>query len=109
MADAPLIVPDAARTASGTGDPSTGFKDRQRLRAQLDVTAAAGTSPTLDVVLEDSLDGTTWNALVTFTQATAATRQVVNYTGPFADRVRARWTIGGTTPSFTFNVRLHAD
>lgn len=109
MADAPVVVPSAARTASGDSGDLTGFASYKTLRAQLDVTAAAGTGPTLDVVLEDSLDGTTWNALSTFTQAAAVTRQVVNYTGPFADRLRVRWTVGGTAPSFTFDVRLHAD
>ncbi|MDP9474435.1 MAG: hypothetical protein M3R38_01830 [Actinomycetota bacterium] len=98
------LAPSAARTASGDSGIWTGFSDSSTLRAQLDVTAFAGTGPTLDVVIEDSLDGTTWNTLVTFSQKTGGGRQVVDYTAPFADRLRARWTIGGTAPSFTFSV-----
>lgn len=71
---------------------------------QLSVTAASGTTPTLDVVIEDTLDGTNWNAIGTFAQKAAAGREVINITVPFADQVRARWTIGGTTPSFTFAI-----
>lgn len=86
------------------------------LRVQLDVTAASGTTPTLDVVVQDSLDGTNWNTVGTFSQKTAASREVINigprgdaqpagFAWPFHPRkVRIQWTIGGTTPSFTFSV-----
>lgn len=103
------MVASAARTASGTSATQV-FQDHvTALRAQLNVTAASGTGPTLDVVLEDTLDGTNWNTLATFTQATGATRQVVNYTGPFSDTIRVRWTVGGVTPSFTFGVVVYSE
>ncbi len=98
------LAESAARTVSGDSGLWTGFSDSSTLRVQLDVTAFAGTGPTLDVVIEDSLDGTTWNTVATFAQKTGGGREVVNYTAPFADRLRARWTVGGTTPSFTFSV-----
>lgn len=95
----------AARTASGdSGVLGDGYGEAVSLRVQLDVTAAAGTSPTLDVVIEDSLDGTNWNVIGTFAQKVAAGREVITITGVFARRLRARWTIGGTTPSFTFAI-----
>lgn len=98
-------VPSAARTTSGVTATQPGYGPARTLRAQLDVTAASGTTPTLDVVLEDSLDGgATFNTVATFTQRTAAGRQVVDITTPFSDQLRVRWTIGGTTPSFTFAV-----
>ena len=82
-----------------------GYGPAQTLRAQLNVTAASGTTPTLDVVIEDTLDGgATWNTVGTFVQATAVTRSVINVTTPFADTLRIRWTVAGTTPSFTFAV-----
>lgn len=109
MSTAVIIVPSAARTVDGDSGDLTGFSDRRNLRAQLDVTAFAGTSPTLDVVIEDTLDGVNWNPLITFAQKVGAGREVLNYTGPFADTLRARWDLGGTAPSFTFSVRLHAD
>jgi len=98
-------VPSAPVTASGATAALTGYGPAQTLRAQLNVTAVTGTTPTLDVVVEDTLDGgATWNTVATFTQATAVVRQVVNVTTPFADTLRVRWTVGGTTPSITFAV-----
>lgn len=98
------LAPSAARTASGDSGIFTGYGESSTLRVQLDVTAASGTSPTLNVVIEDSLDGVSWNAVGTFAQRTAVGREVINITTPFASRIRARWTIAGTTPSFTFAV-----
>lgn len=116
----------AARAASGNGDaldlialsgwqPANGTP---QLLVQVDATAATGTSPTLAVVIEDSIDGgVTWNTIATFTSITTVSRQVqqcavsgvaqaAGFRWPFnARRVRARWTLGGTTPNFTFSVR----
>lgn len=100
------IVASAAKTTSGnTGVLPNSYANAKTLRAQLNVTAASGTTPTLDVVIEDTLDGgANWNAIGTFTQKTAAAREVINITIPFSDSLRVRWTVGGTTPSFTFAV-----
>lgn len=101
------VVASAARTVSGASALLPGYGPASTLRAQLNVTAAAGTTPTLNVVLEDSVDGgSTWNTIGTFAQRTAAGREVVNVTAPFADMLRVSWTVGGTTPSFTFQVDL---
>ena len=93
-----------ARTTTGSGSALPGSSGLATLRAQLDVTAATGTGPTLDVFLEDTIDGTNYNTIATFTQLAAAGRLVVNVTTPFSDTIRARWAIGGGTPSFTFSV-----
>lgn len=98
------FVASAARTASGTSAPAAGYGYAQRLRAQLEITVVTGVAPTLDVVIEDSLDGINWNTIGTFTQKTAESREVINVTNPFADLLRVRWTTGGTSPSFTFSV-----
>lgn len=98
------LVVSAARTATGNSGVISGWGAVTVLRLQLDVTAASGTSPTLDVVVEDTLDGTNWNTVGTFAQKTVAAREVINVTAPFADRLRVRWTLGGTGPSFTFSV-----
>lgn len=98
------LAQSAARTTSGSSAEAAGYAAATTLRAQLNVTAVAGTSPTLNVVIEDSLDGTNWNTIGTFAQKTANGREVINVTTPFADRVRISWTIAGTTPSFTFDV-----
>jgi len=99
------LVASAARTTTGNSGVLTGFGPVKTLRVALNITAASGTTPTLDVVIEDTLDGTNFFTIGTFTQKTAAGADVLNVTAPFADSVRIRWTIGGTTPSFTFDVR----
>lgn len=65
----------------------------------------SGTSPTLDLTVEGSVDGgTTWFTLTAssaWTQVTASTsKQVRRYEGPIPPHVRAVATIGGTSPSF---------
>lgn len=98
------VVASQPRTTSGDSGVLSGYGDASTLRAQLDVTAAAGTSPNLTAFVEDSLDGVNWNVIGTFAAKTAAGREVINVTTPFADRIRLRWVITGTTPSFTFSV-----
>jgi hypothetical protein len=107
MGTAVTGLASAARTTSSNSGTLSGFGDWSKFRAQLAVTAASGTTPTLDVVIEDSLDGANWNTVATFTQKTAASVQAVDVTGLFSDQLRVRWTIAGTTPSFTFNVLLY--
>jgi hypothetical protein len=99
-----VAVASAARTTTGNSGPIAGLGPARTLRAQLDVTAASGTTPNLVVLIEDTLDGTNWNTVGTFAAKTAAGREVINITTPFADTCRVSWTITGTTPSFTFSV-----
>lgn len=112
---------NAAETATGTGagvdlqnqpgydgatTSDTGFV------AHLHVCAASGTTPTLDVEVEDSPDDMTYSTIgtagaATFAQATEPVCERLE-TSPGQETVerfvRASWTIGGTTPSFTFVV-----
>jgi hypothetical protein len=98
-------IPSVRSRRRATVARLAGYGAALSLRAQLNVTAASGTTPTLDVVIEDSVDGgVTWNTVGTFTQKTAVAREVINVTVPFADSLRVRWTVGGTTPNFTFAV-----
>lgn len=100
----------AARTASGDSGPVAGYGAVGKIRVQLDVTAVAGLTPTLDVVAEDTLDGVNWNTIGTFTQKTTVSRQVIDITSPFADRIRYRWTVGGSAgQSFTFSVTEYTE
>lgn len=103
------VVASAARTTSGNSGTLTGWGSAKTLRAQLQVTAVSGTSPTLDVVIEDTLDGTNWNEIGTFAQRTAAGREVIDVTSPFTSQLRVRWTVGGATPSFTFSVVIYSE
>jgi hypothetical protein len=98
----------AARTATANSD-AFDVGDSTSLVAYLSVTAASGTSPTLDVKFQDSPDGgTTWFDIagLAFTQATGATAEVKVATRVYSKTVRCVATIAGTTPSFTFSVRF---
>lgn len=103
------LVSSAARTTTGSVSLSDGWGSAKTIRAQLNVSAASGTTPSLTVLLEDSLDGTTFNTIGTFAAKTTTGREVINITAPFSERVRASWTISGTTPSFTFDVVTYSE
>lgn len=97
-------VSSAARTTNGDTGISDGWGLVKTLRLQLAVTAVSGTGPTLDVVIEDTLDGTNWHQVGAFAQRTSTGAVALDITNPFTDRIRVRWTVGGTAPSFTFSV-----
>ena len=104
------LIPMASITATGNG---TGVDVSQfvgSIAVSLAAKNTAGTSPTLDVKLQESDDDSTYTDITgaTFTQVTATdsfqkigvdvrqTRGYLRYVG----------TIGGTTPSFTMGVSL---
>lgn len=96
-----LKASDAQTASSQTGAIEIYGKE---LTVTLDVTAVSGTTPTLDVKLQHSPDGSLWSDLGTaFTQKTAVSREVKTFT-QMHGYVRVVWTIGGTTPSFTCSV-----
>lgn len=106
FSDPRTVVSSAARTTSGNSGAVGVFDPGSTVSLLVDVTAVSGTSPTLDLSVEWSHDGTTWAAgetADTFGQITAAKTTVKAFTakGP---KYRIVWTIGGTTPSFTFAV-----
>lgn len=109
-----VIQPSGAQTTSGasgalwTGGCITGIVIEVR------VTAASGTTPTLDLFLEDTFDGTNWNQVVAVNASpittTGATVKRINLRDtPVTDNLRVSWTVGGTTPSFTFTVNAFLD
>lgn len=95
------------------------------------VTAASGTSPTLDIKVQRKLPDGNWHDLCHLAQITSATTKVAQLpnspaAGQFAESTaigasqffpngeglgvdnRLSFTIGGTNPSFTFNVYVEA-
>jgi hypothetical protein len=101
--------PSAARTATATSSVYT-VRDVDWLVAYLTVTASSGTSPTLDVKVQDTSDGgTTWFDVTgaVFTQVTgSSSSQTVTATRKFGPKFRVVATIAGATPSFTFHVEV---
>lgn len=103
------LHPTAARTATGSG---TGIDMQARdgdLYLVLDSAAGTGTTPTLAVTVEssDTLGGayTAISGAAFTTVTTTASQQSLVISKDEARRfVRVTYTIGGTTPSFTFSV-----
>lgn len=107
-----LVVQDnVTRTATGNSTPIE-VGDRGVANLEVVVTAASGTTPTLDIAIQTSKDGSgtglgAWRTIASFAQLTAAGSERKSFAG--LDRfVRATSTIGGTTPSFTYSVKGEA-
>lgn len=99
------LIPGGAKTTTYTGS-SFRVDIFNAAVAFLNVVAASGTSPTLNVKLQDSWDGVEWyDTGVAFTQATGVTteRKTISNFGRF---IRAVGTIAGTSPSFTFGLNV---
>lgn len=106
-ARADFALASAARTATGNG-AAFDTQDVVNIEATLAISARSGTTPTLDLRLETTVDGTNWDTVAAFPQQT---NTVVARGKAFAGlgrQCRWAWTIGGTTPSFTFAVTAKA-
>lgn len=123
------LHPSAARIISGVTTGLVGVERFTSADIALIVSAASGTSPTLDVYIQKLLaDSATWVDLVHFTQATAAATRWVSVVGSamtadvavqdaaltvatvrtslLGSTWRCKYVIGGTNPSFTFQVAV---
>jgi hypothetical protein len=103
----------AARTSTVNGAGVDMLDYEGKAQAILGSAAGTGTSPTLDVKLQDSDDNSTFADITdaTFTQVTnaAVANQGIAVDLAAARRyVRAVATIGGTSPSFSCGVWLLA-
>ena len=98
------VVNSAARTATFNSDILDLGPNRGTLEALLTITAASGTLPTLDFIIQHSNDPDgPFTALQAFTQATAAGSERLLF-GPAFRYLRMRSVIGGTLPSFTYSL-----
>ncbi|MEM4501209.1 MAG: hypothetical protein QW512_03670 [Thermofilaceae archaeon] len=103
-----VLLPSAARTASGAGsDVDVG----RFLYAEVcvDVTAVSGTNPVLNVYIEgkDRYTGK-YKTLLSFENISSVQTLWGTITMLAFTLVRVRWTISGTSPSFTFSVSMEA-
>lgn len=85
------------------------------LAIYLDITAASGTTPTLDVKIQCSPDNTTWfdpastaanRDSLAFAQKTTTGQDVKLVPNVGCRYIREYHTVGGTTPSFTYSVTV---
>src|SRR5262249_50894233 len=98
-----ILQPLAALTTTGSGAlVDNGVATTKGGAGHLHITAFAGTTPTIAVKIQHSVDGTVWVDLITFTTATAEFAERVEVTGTVNRHLRAIRTIGGSGgPSFT--------
>lgn len=116
------LVNSAARTTSGNGGDYKTY-NLQSAHFFLNISAASGTSPTLDAKIQgkDPVSGSYYDLAAFSQKTTTGTARVVVGLGAVDDNntdavgncplphvIRASWTIGGTTPSFTFSVGMSA-
>lgn len=103
-----ILHPNTARSSSadGTGRQLGSVSASQSVYGALNITAASGT-PTLDVVVEsdDNASFTSAVTRLTFSQASDVGAEWKSAAGAISDDYwRVSYTIGGTDPSFTFQV-----
>jgi hypothetical protein len=95
---ASAVLATAGLTNSATITPTSGAS----YVVTIPVTAFSGTSPTMDVIVQESDDaGTNWRNVYTFPTITgngSFSSPQLELTG---NRIRYAQTLGGTTPSFT--------
>lgn len=101
-----LVAPSTrTATVTGTGVDLSPYVNtvNTNLKIVADVGTVTGTTPTLDIKIQDSDDNSTYADITsaTFTQITATgTGAVEIHTKTNKRYIRAVGTIGGTTPSF---------
>lgn len=113
MASTLLNQASAAQTASGSTGPLNAG-EQQQLEVNINVSAVSGTTPSMTCVVEGLDPAGAWYPLWTSAAITATgdTSQAIG-AGLQTDVVvtpiiRFRWTITGTTPSFTFSATIIA-
>lgn len=100
-----------ARTATGNGTARQvgAVLTGEKVYGALNVVAASGTTPTLDVVVESASDEafTSPTSRLTFAQTATVVGEWKELAGPVTDTWwRVVYTLGGTTPSFKFGVTV---
>ncbi len=103
-----LITNQTGVTAAGNSQSSPLVLYRvTNVVFHLIVTSAGGTTPSLTVTIQDSIDGVNWADVKAFTAMTATgiTRLGWSDVGyGIAKNIAVRWTVSGTSPSFNFQV-----
>ena len=100
-------VASAARTSTVTL-AAFNVEGAREIIGKLDITAASGTTPTLDVSLETTTDGTNWYTVGAIAQKTGVSNEERAFSSNLGIQCRWKFTIGGTTPSFTASITARA-
>lgn len=94
-----LEMLNATVTASQNGSAITLQDNYEGFGAVFKASSMTGTSPTYDMKIQHSHNGTDWFDLSTFAQLTADGSEYKAITGEVMEFVRYVLVVGGTTPS----------
>lgn len=108
-----FVVTPVNGALNASGQSATFDMDNAiNILVHVNVTAVAGTTPTLDIKLQTSPDkGTTWfdHPDITFTQMTAVAKQTKSLRGATGRLGRFDYVIGGSAPSFTTRIDVQCE
>lgn len=99
--------PQASETSSGQTSEIT-VEEGKRYAMYLAIDSVSGTSPTLDVTLQEKVNGE-WYDRASFSQKTdsdSTSQFSQGISGPLSGPVRFDYQLGGTNPDFDFELRL---
>lgn len=102
------VLPSSARTVSGNSVEVDASKHKEAI-VFLNVTASSGTSPTLDVKFQtqDPISLKWFDVVeLNLAQKTTVGSEMKAKANLIGSKLRCVYTLGGTTPSFTFSVGL---
>lgn len=103
VSTAQVVTANAAQAASPVP-----CETHNEAEAYIVASAVGGTTPTVTPVLESSPDGTNWFTLEAGTAITANGNQRIAAAGNLGRFLRVNYgSVGGTTPTFTFNTWIH--
>ncbi len=106
------VLDPSTQTATGTGTGVTlpAVAATQTAFAGIHVSAVSGTTPALTMLVQSDATGDAWaspTTRFTFPVFNAYGWAFMSLAGPITDTGwRTKWTIAGTTPSFTYTVLL---
>lgn len=108
-----VVLNQSAITETANGNTTNlSVGSLSELALDFNISAASGTSPTLNLYMDRlGTDGnwyTIWSSAQVTAVSTVSTSLGAGTTTnvSFSSTVRVRWAIGGTTPSFTFTISL---
>ena len=96
-------IASAALTTTATS-AAVAITNVQSAAFSVNITAVTGSSPTLDVVIQCSVNTTTWQDVHHFERATGTTTLISPTIALPCAQIRYVRTVGGTTPSFTMSL-----
>ena len=96
-------IASAALTTTATS-AAVAITNVQSAAFSVNITAVTGTNPTLDVVIQCSVNTTTWQDIYHFERATASTTLITPNIGLPCAQIRYVRTVGGSSPSFTMSL-----